>query len=114
MLLDLSIGLGVFPVLLADRFIRILGGRRLVSVVGVVVMATVDCGHCLEHRMLAGRMGGHLGHLGLVGLALLGAPAPLAARLGFATGRRRGVDGISVQRYSAAAAVRTRRRERLD
>src|SRR5271155_455994 len=37
LLLDLSIGLGVFLVLLADRFIRILGGRRLVSVVGVVV-----------------------------------------------------------------------------
>src|SRR5580693_6747637 len=68
LLLDLSIGLGVFLVLLADQFIRIHGGRGLVS---VVVMATVDRGHRLEHRMLAGRMGGHLGHRRFLGLALL-------------------------------------------
>ena len=64
--------------------------------------------------MLAGRMGGHLGHRRFLGLALLGAPAPPAAGLGFAAGRRRGVDGIGVQHDAAAAAVRTGRGEGLD
>src|SRR5271156_3823973 len=111
LLLDLSIGFGVFPVMLDDCLIDVLGA---LGVVGFVVVATVGRGHCLEHRMFAGSVDRHFGHCLLVGLALLGTPAPLAARLGFATGRRRGVDGIGVQRYSAAAAVRTRRRERLD
>src|SRR5271163_3248171 len=51
LLLDLSIGFGVFPVMLDDCLIDVLGA---LGVVGFVVVATVGRGHCLEHRMFAG------------------------------------------------------------
>src|ERR1700761_235933 len=86
LLVQSSIGFRVFPVVLADRFIDTLGGNRLVGVLGFVVMLAVGRGHGLEHRMFTGRVHRHLGDRGFVGLALLGAPAPLAARLGFAAG----------------------------
>ena len=77
--------------------------------------AAVGRGHRLEHRVLTGGMGRHLGDLDIVGLAaLLATLAAASARLGLAAGRRRGVDRVAVQQDAAAGAVRARRRERLD
>ena len=59
-------------------------------------------------------MGGHRGDRLLLGLALLRAPATPAAGLGFAAGRRRGVDRVGVQHDAATAAVRTCRGEGFD